>query len=69
MSAYYEKMTTFLDLAHQKNGTHAYAAGYLSSLAANMVAEMRRHGQIEMADHFERQLTGTITDLQEGVPR
>jgi hypothetical protein len=57
-------MTTFLDKTHQKHGSHSYAAGYLGSLASNMVYEMRVRGQHEMADHYERQLTHALKEMQ-----
>lgn len=67
MSTYHDKMTTFLDLAHQQYGSDAYATGYLSSLASNMVYEMRLREQNEMADYYERQLTAAITNLSASI--
>ena len=64
MSSYYDKMTTFLDTTHQKHGSYAYAAGYLSSLASNMVHEMRVRGHSDMADYYERQLTNTLKEMK-----
>ena len=65
MSTYYDKMTTFVDTAREKHGTHAYAVGYLSSLASNMVYEMRLRGLEDMADYYERQLSSAITNVKE----
>ena len=64
MSSYYDKMTEFLDVTHQKHGSYAYAAGYLSSLASNMVYEMRLRGQTAMADYYEQQLTNTLKEMK-----
>ena len=64
MSSYYDKMTTFLDVSREKHGSHAYAAGYLSSLASNMVYEMRLRGHSDMADYYERQLTTTLKEMK-----
>jgi hypothetical protein len=65
MSVYYDKMTTFVDVAREKYGSHAYAVGYLGSLASNMVYEMRQRGQNDMADYYERQLSEAITNVKE----
>ena len=61
---YYDKMTKFLDAAYQKHGSHAYAAGYLGSLASNMVYEMKQREQYDMADYYERQLTNAIKEMK-----
>jgi hypothetical protein len=63
MSSYYDKMTKFLDAAYRKHGTHAYAAGYLGSLASNMVYEMKQREQYDMADYYERQLTNALKEM------
>jgi hypothetical protein len=65
MNTYYDKMTTFVDAANEKHGTHAYAVGYLGSLASNMVYEMRLRGLNDMADYYERQLSTAITNVKE----
>ena len=64
MSSYYDKMQKFLDTTYQKHDGYAYAAGYLSSLASNMVYEMRVRGQTAMADYYERQLTNTLKEMK-----
>jgi hypothetical protein len=56
-------MTKFLDAAYRKHGTHAYAAGYLGSLASNMVYEMKQREQYDMADYYERQLTNALKEM------
>ena len=64
MSSYYDKMTEFVDLTYKKHGTHAYAAGYLSSLVSNMVYEMKQREQYDMADYYERQLTNALKEMK-----
>jgi len=64
MSSYYDKMTRFVDKTREKHGDYAYAAGYLSSLASNMVYEMRLRGQTDMADYYERQLTTSLKEMK-----
>ena len=59
-SSYYDKMQKFLDVTREKHGDYAYAAGYLSSLASNMVYEMKQREQYDMADYYERQLAEAI---------
>lgn len=60
MSNYYDNVNKFLDAAYAKHGTHAWAAGYLSSLVANMVYEMKQREQYDMADYYERQMADAL---------
>jgi len=64
MSNYYDNVTKFLDVSREKHGNYAWAAGYLSSLVANMVYEMKQREQYDMADYYERQMAEAIRMME-----
>ena len=67
MQTTYDTITTLNEVAHQKYGTHAYAAGYFGSMVSGMIDEMRTRGtkeMKEMADYYERLLLKSIINIQ-----
>ena len=66
MQTTHETTAKFIEVAHQKYDTHAYAVGYFSSMVSGMIDEMRQRGTKdtkEMADYYDRQLRTSITNI------
>jgi hypothetical protein len=64
MQTTYEKVSKFVEVAHQKYDTHAYAVGYFGSMVSGMIDEMRQRGTkdtLAMADYYDRLLSKSIT--------
>jgi hypothetical protein len=63
----YNTITILNEVAHEKYGTHAYAAGYFGSMVSGMIDEMRVRGtkeMKEMADYYDRLLLKSIINIQ-----
>jgi hypothetical protein len=63
----YSKVRKLTDVANERYATHAYAAGYFGSMVSGMIDEMRTRGgkqMNEMAEHYERMISQSITVFQ-----
>ena len=63
MQTTYDTITILNEVTYQKYGTHAYAAGYFSSMVSGMIDEMRTRGTkdtLAMADYYDRLLSQSI---------
>ncbi|NBS69153.1 hypothetical protein EBT31_09600 [bacterium] len=65
----HDKVMTLVDVARKRYEGDSYACGYFGSMVSGMLTEMRTRGgreMKEMADHYERVLSQSIKNIQEG---